>query len=60
MKKRSSVPDVDRDPEDENDKFYEINEKPVNDISIEFFYKPHSITLLALSIAAVVYKAFVR
>lgn len=61
IKYRNSLSQVqrDRDPEEE-DKFYEINERPVDDISIEFFYKPHTITLLALSIAAVVYKAFVR
>lgn len=61
IKYRNSLSQVqrDRDP-DEEDKFYEINERPVDDISIEFFYKPHTITLLALSIAAVVYKAFVR
>lgn len=40
--------------------FSTINEKEVNDISLEFFYKPHSITLLLLSIGAVVYFAFVR
>ena len=42
------------------DSFSNINEKPVDDISIEFFYKPHTITLLLLSIAAVIYFAFVR
>ncbi|XP_066138807.1 phosphatidylserine synthase [Euwallacea fornicatus] len=40
--------------------FSAINEKEVDDISIEFFYKPHTITLLLLSITAVVYFAFVR
>lgn len=40
--------------------FANINEMPVDDISIEFFYKPHTITLLLISIAAVVYFAFVR
>lgn len=42
------------------DSFSTINEKPVDDISLEFFYKPHTITLLALSIAIVIYFAFVR
>lgn len=42
------------------DSFFNINEKPVDDISIEFFYKPHTITLLLLSIGAVIYFAFVR
>ncbi|GLG99754.1 Phosphatidylserine synthase 1 [Gryllus bimaculatus] len=42
------------------DSFYTINERPVDDISLEFFYKPHTITLLAVSIAAVIYSAFIR
>lgn len=40
--------------------FYTINERPVDDISLEFFYKPHTLTLLAVSIAVVVYVAFTR
>jgi len=42
------------------DTFNSVNEKVVEDISIEFFYKPHTITLLAVSIAAVVYSSFIR
>lgn len=42
------------------DSFNTINEMPVDDISLEFFYKPHTITLLAISIGVVVYTAFVR
>lgn len=42
------------------DAFSSINERPVDDISLQFFYKPHTITLLAVSIAAVIYTAFVR
>ncbi|CAH1117934.1 unnamed protein product [Phaedon cochleariae] len=42
------------------DSFSTINEKPVDDISLQFFYNPHSITLLLISIAAVIYFAFVR
>ncbi|KAG7207559.1 hypothetical protein KM043_009184 [Ampulex compressa] len=42
------------------DSFPNINERPVDDISIEFFYKPHSITLLLISIGAVIYSAFAR
>lgn len=42
------------------DSFPNINERPVDDISIEFFYKPHSITLLLISIGAVIYSAFTR
>lgn len=42
------------------DAFSSINERPVDDISLEFFYKPHTITLLAVSIASVIYTAFIR
>lgn len=42
------------------DSFCTINEKPVDDISLEFFYKPHTITLLLFSIGALIYFAFVR
>ncbi|XP_067001534.2 phosphatidylserine synthase isoform X1 [Anabrus simplex] len=42
------------------DSFYTINERPVDDISLQLFYKPHTITLLAVSIAAVIYSAFKR
>lgn len=48
-------------PADESkDAFSYINERPVDDISLDFFYKPHTITLLAVSIASVIYTAFVR
>lgn len=40
--------------------FVTMNERPVDDISLDFFYKPHTITLLLLSIVAVMYFAFVR
>lgn len=42
------------------DSFSSINERPVDDISIEFFYKPHTISLLLISIGAVIYSAFTR
>lgn len=42
------------------DSFNTINEMPVDDISLQFFYKPHTITLLAISIGIVIYTAFVR
>ncbi|XP_023022435.1 phosphatidylserine synthase 1 homolog l(3)77CDf [Leptinotarsa decemlineata] len=42
------------------DSFNTINEKPVDDISLHFFYKPHTISLLVLSIGFVIYFAFVR
>lgn len=40
--------------------FYTINERPVDDISLEFFYRPHTLTLLAVSILGVLYTAFTR
>lgn len=40
--------------------FLVVNERPVDDISLDFFYKPHTITLLAVSALAVMYFAFVR
>lgn len=40
--------------------FVIVNEHPVDDISLNFFYKPHTITLLAVSVLAVMYFAFVR
>lgn len=42
------------------DKFKVINECAVDDISLELFYRPHSITLLAVSIICVIYFSFVR
>ncbi|XP_055694455.1 phosphatidylserine synthase [Lutzomyia longipalpis] len=42
------------------DAFLTVNERPVDDISLEFFYKPHTITLLAVSIVCAMYFAFVR
>lgn len=42
------------------DTFTTMNERPVDDISLEFFYKPHTVTLLAVSIISVMYFAFVR
>ena len=41
-------------------RFYSINNAPVEDISIEFFYKPHTLTLLFFAIVAVLYSAFTR
>lgn len=42
------------------DPFISVNERPVDDISLDFFYKPHTVTLLAVSIIAAMYFAFVR
>lgn len=45
-------------PQDEI--FNSMNERPVDDISLEFFYKPHTIALLFTSIAVVIYTSFKR
>lgn len=45
---------------DDDDHFRFINEKGVDDISLEVFYKPHTITLLTVSIAGLLYVAFTR
>lgn len=49
---------------DDNQAFVEnfvaINERQVDDINLDIFYKPHTITLLAVSIAVVIYSAFIR
>lgn len=47
-------------PVGQSNSFMDINERPVDDISLDFFYKPHTVTLLAISIIAVMYCAFVR
>lgn len=59
MKRQISTHKVHLDSESV-DSFSSINERPVDDISLEFFYRPHTITLLVSSIAAVIYFAFVR
>lgn len=43
-----------------SDPFISVNERPVDDISLDFFYRPHTVTLLAVSIISVMYFAFVR
>ncbi|CAH1775510.1 unnamed protein product, partial [Owenia fusiformis] len=45
---------------EDSDHFYTINEHPVDDISLAFFYKPHTITLLTVSIIGLLYFGFVR
>ena len=37
-----------------------INERAVDDISLDFFYKPHTITLLVTCISGLLYLAFTR
>ena len=45
---------------DASDHFVSINERPVDDISLEFFYKPHTITTMFVLAAVVTYTAFTR
>jgi len=45
---------------DASDHFVSINERPVDDISLEFFYKPHTITTMFVLVAVVTYTAFTR
>ncbi len=40
--------------------FTDVNDHPVHEISLEIFYKPHTISLLLLCIAGVTYSAFTR
>ena len=46
----------------EDDQYFRviINEKGVDDISLDFFYKPHTITLLVSCILGLLYFAFTR
>ncbi|RXN26499.1 nuclear pore complex protein Nup153-like isoform X2 [Labeo rohita] len=40
--------------------FRMINEQQVEDITIDFFYKPHTITLLTFTVVSIMYFAFTR
>ncbi|CAL1541969.1 unnamed protein product [Lymnaea stagnalis] len=46
----------------EDDQYFRviINERSVDDISLDFFYKPHTITLLLTCISGLLYFAFTR
>ena len=46
--------------DEEQEHFRIINEKSVDDITLAFFYKPHTITLLTVSVVGLVYSAFTR
>ncbi|KAK2713718.1 phosphatidylserine synthase-like [Artemia franciscana] len=45
---------------DYEDHFHTINEKPVDDISIDYFYKPHTLTLLTACLSVLIYSSFTR
>lgn len=40
--------------------FRMINEQQVEDITLDFFYKPHTITLLTFTVVSIMYFAFTR
>lgn len=40
--------------------FRMINEQQVEDITLDFFYRPHTITLLSLTVVSLMYFAFTR
>uniref|UniRef100_A0A914VZN9 Phosphatidylserine synthase n=1 Tax=Plectus sambesii TaxID=2011161 RepID=A0A914VZN9_9BILA len=44
--------------ESERDYFQMINERLVEDITVEFFYKPHTLSVLAAAVIFVIYTAF--
>ncbi|XP_052086567.1 phosphatidylserine synthase 1-like [Mytilus californianus] len=46
--------------DEEQEHFRIINEKSVDDITLAFFYKPHTITLLTVSVIGLLYAAFTR
>jgi len=45
---------------DSRDDYKSVNERPVDDISLEFLYKPHTITLMVVSVLGLTYTAFTR
>ena len=45
---------------DASDHYKSINERPVDDISLEFFYQPHTITTMLVTVIALTYTAFAR
>lgn len=57
---KSTLGDRRDERESQQRTFVVMNERPVDDISLEFFYKPHTITLLLVSIVGVMYFAFIR
>jgi len=45
---------------DASDHYKSVNERPVDDISLEFFYQPHTISLLVICVLTLTYTAFTR
>ena len=58
--RKSRGPGRDGNASEESDHFIEINERRVQRISMEVFYKPHTLTLLVFCIAGLSTAAFVR
>lgn len=57
----SADPDGGEDAADSRDNlFYSINERPVENIQLPFFYKSHTITLLTSTFIPIIYFAFTR
>lgn len=49
-----------KDLAEEMEHFRSINEKSVDDVSLAFFYKPHTLTLLSVCVLGLLYSAFTR
>ena len=45
---------------DASDHFVSINERPVDDISLEFFYQPHTLLLMFVCVCGITWTAFTR
>lgn len=45
---------------DASNHFVSINERPVDDISLEFFYKPHTLLMMFVCVVCLTYTAFTR
>ena len=61
VNRKRTYSSISHDAEDHCDDInININERPVDDISIDFFYKPHTITLLTIVSSALLYSAFTR
>jgi len=60
MQRKRSLSQGSAHGSDASDHFVSINERPVDDISLEFFYKPHTITTMFVLAAGLTYTAFTR
>ena len=60
MRRQRSMSEGSEHGSDASDHFVSINERPVDDISLDFFYKPHTITTMFVMAAGLTYAAFTR